>query len=104
MGDLGEASEEDAAAVLPWLDGNLSGVSGDTALRFDGPEYFANNLAEHYNGAAGIDCSMPHARSASSSSARRQGSFGAPAIELRVPKISLALRFCALSPRVRLAR
>lgn len=49
MGDLGEASEEDAAAVLPWLDGNLSGVSGDTALRFDGPEYFANNLAEHCN-------------------------------------------------------
>lgn len=49
MQELAEASEEDAGAILLWLDGYLSGVSGDTVLRFDGLEQFAQNLAEHCN-------------------------------------------------------
>lgn len=49
MEELAAASEEDAGAILLWLDGYLSGVSGDTVLRFDGLEQFAQNLAEHCN-------------------------------------------------------
>jgi acid stress chaperone HdeB len=46
MDDLSRASEDDAGAVLLWLDGYLSGVSGDTVLRFDSLEAFATNLTE----------------------------------------------------------
>jgi len=49
MRDLSTASEDDAGAILLWLDGYLSGVSGDTVLRFDGLEQFAKNLTEHCN-------------------------------------------------------
>lgn len=47
MNDLASSSEDDAAAILLWLDGYLSGVSGDTVLRFDGLEAFASNLTEY---------------------------------------------------------
>ncbi len=46
MDDLSRASEDDAGAVLLWLDGYLSGVSGDTVLRFDSLEEFATNLTD----------------------------------------------------------
>jgi acid stress chaperone HdeB len=46
MNDLANASEDDAGAVLLWLDGYLSGVSGDTVLRFDSLEDFATNLTD----------------------------------------------------------
>lgn len=42
--DVADASEEDIAAVFLWLDGYLSGVSGDTVLRWNGLESFAENL------------------------------------------------------------
>ena len=45
--DVSTASEDDAGALILWLDGYLSGVSGDTVLRFDGLEQFATNLVEH---------------------------------------------------------
>lgn len=44
--ELADASEEDAAALFLWLDGYLSGVSGDTVLRWNGLESFAENLVE----------------------------------------------------------
>ena len=44
--DISDASEEDIAAVFLWLDGYLSGVSGDTVLRFNGLEAFSENLVE----------------------------------------------------------
>lgn len=47
INDVSEASEEDVAALLLWLDGYLSGVSGDTVLRFDGLEHFGTSLVEH---------------------------------------------------------
>ncbi len=42
--DISDASEEDIGAVFLWLDGYLSGVSGDTVLRWNGLESFAENL------------------------------------------------------------
>lgn len=48
--DIAAGSEEDAAAVMMWLDGYLSGVSGDTVLRFDAMESFGTNLVEHCAG------------------------------------------------------
>ena len=45
--DVAAGSEDDAAAVMMWLDGYLSGVSGDTVLRFDAMEAFGTNLVEH---------------------------------------------------------
>ena len=45
--DIANGSEDDAAAVFLWLDGYLSGVSGDTVLRFDSLEQFGLNLVEH---------------------------------------------------------
>lgn len=44
--ELADADEEDAAAIFLWLDGYLSGVSGDTVLRWNGLENFAENLVE----------------------------------------------------------
>ncbi|MCB1609347.1 MAG: hypothetical protein KDI71_20475 [Xanthomonadales bacterium] len=46
ISDLADASEEDAAAIFLWLDGYLSGVSGDTVLRWNGLENFAENLVD----------------------------------------------------------
>ena len=48
--DVAAGSEDDAAAVMMWLDGYLSGVSGDTVLRFDAMEAFGTNLVEHCAG------------------------------------------------------
>jgi len=45
--DIASGSEEDAAGVFLWLDGYLSGVSGDTVLRFDSLEQFGLNLVDH---------------------------------------------------------
>ena len=44
LNDLSTASEEDAGAIFLWLDGYLSGVSGDTVLRWDGMSTFAEEL------------------------------------------------------------
>lgn len=46
LSDIADASEEDAAAVLLWLDGYLSGVSGDTVLSWGGLEQFTTALIE----------------------------------------------------------
>lgn len=46
LSDIAGASEDDAAAVMLWLDGYLSGVSGDTVLRWRGLEAFAENLVQ----------------------------------------------------------
>ena len=45
--DVAAASEDDVAGMMLWLDGYLSGVSGDTVLRFDGLGTFGENLVEH---------------------------------------------------------
>lgn len=45
--DIASGTEDDAASVMLWLDGYLSGVSGDTVLRFDGLESFATGLVEY---------------------------------------------------------
>lgn len=45
--DIATGSEDDAAAVLLWLDGYLSGVSGDTVLNWRGFESFADRLVEY---------------------------------------------------------
>lgn len=47
INDIGAASEDDVAAIMMWLDGYLSGVSGDTVLRFDAMESFGTSLVEH---------------------------------------------------------
>jgi acid stress chaperone HdeB len=44
MKDLSNATEEDAGAIFLWLDGYLSGVSGDTTLRWQGMSNFAEQL------------------------------------------------------------
>ncbi len=45
--EAAEASEDDVAMVLIWLDGYLSGVSGDTVLTWDGFERFAEALVNY---------------------------------------------------------
>lgn len=42
--DVDSGTEEDLTAVLLWLDGYLSGVTGDTLLSFGGLEAFAEDL------------------------------------------------------------
>ncbi len=44
LSDVETASEDDIGAVLIWLDGYLSGLTGDTVMRPDGLEAFAENL------------------------------------------------------------
>lgn len=43
---VADSSEDDVGAMMLWLDGYLSGVSGDAVLRFDGLEQFGQNLVE----------------------------------------------------------
>jgi acid stress chaperone HdeB len=43
---LNTSSQEDTGAVLVWLDGYLSGVTGDTELNWSGFEHFAEALGE----------------------------------------------------------
>lgn len=45
--EIATSSEEDAGAVLLWLDGYLSGVSGDAVLDFKGLETFSTKLVTH---------------------------------------------------------
>jgi acid stress chaperone HdeB len=45
--DLSTSSEQDAGAIFLWLDGYLSGVSGDTVMRPDGMEQFVQALLDH---------------------------------------------------------
>ncbi len=45
--EIASSSEEDAGAVLLWLDGYLSGVSGDAVLNFKGLEEFSAKLVTH---------------------------------------------------------
>lgn len=47
MKDLSTASEQDAGAIMLWLDGYLSGVSGDTVMRPAGMEQFVQALLDH---------------------------------------------------------
>jgi acid stress chaperone HdeB len=47
MNDLSTASEQDAGAIFLWLDGYLSGVSGDTVMRPAGMEQFVEALLNH---------------------------------------------------------
>jgi acid stress chaperone HdeB len=49
MQDLSTSSEEDAGAIFLWLDGYLSGVSGDTVMRPAGMENFVQALLDHCN-------------------------------------------------------
>lgn len=44
MMDVNSGTEEDVTAVLLWLDGYLSGITGDTLLSFSGLEAFAEDL------------------------------------------------------------
>lgn len=45
--DVAAASEDDVAGMMLWLDGYLSGVSGDAVMRFDAMEAFGENLVAH---------------------------------------------------------
>ncbi len=45
--DIQTMSEDDLGAVLLWLDGYLSGVTGDHVLSWGGFETFAENLVDH---------------------------------------------------------
>lgn len=44
--DVASSSEDDVGALMLWLDGYLSGVTGDTVLRFDSLEAFGTNLVD----------------------------------------------------------
>jgi len=44
MSDIQSASDEDVGVVLMWLDGYLSGVSGDTYLDWNNLADFGENL------------------------------------------------------------
>lgn len=46
MEEIADASEEDIGAVFLWLDGYLSGVSGDVVLKWNGLERFAEKLVQ----------------------------------------------------------
>lgn len=45
--DIQTMTEDDLGAVLLWLDGYLSGVTGDHVLSWGGFESFAENLITH---------------------------------------------------------
>ncbi len=44
ISDIVQASDEDAAAVMLWIDGYLSGVSGDTVLNWKSMENYTESL------------------------------------------------------------
>lgn len=44
LNDAATASSEDLGAIFLWLDGYLSGVSGDTVLKWKGLESFSEKL------------------------------------------------------------
>lgn len=45
--ELSTSSSEDAGVVLMWIDGYLSGVSGDTSLNWKDLEKFSTNLVAY---------------------------------------------------------
>ena len=45
--DLSQSSAEDAGVVMMWIDGYLSGVSGDTLLNWKDLEKFSGNLVTY---------------------------------------------------------
>ena len=47
LGDISQSSSEDAGVVLMWIDGYLSGVSGDTELNWKNLETFSQELVEY---------------------------------------------------------
>lgn len=47
IAEIARASEDDAGAVMLWIDGYLSGVSGDTELNWRGIEAYGERLVEH---------------------------------------------------------
>ena len=47
MQDLSNSSAEDAGVVLMWIDGYLSGVSGDTVLSWKNLEKFSADLVAY---------------------------------------------------------
>lgn len=46
MDGVAQSDETSVGLILMWLDGYLSGVSGDTELKWDGFESFSTALAE----------------------------------------------------------
>jgi acid stress chaperone HdeB len=46
IADIAQADEDAAGIVLMWLDGYLSGVSGDTSLNWKGLEAFSGALVD----------------------------------------------------------
>jgi acid stress chaperone HdeB len=42
--DIIQSSDEDAAAVMLWIDGYLSGISGDTVLNWKSMENYTERL------------------------------------------------------------
>lgn len=47
MEGMAEGSDEDIAVVLMWIDGYLSGVSGDTVLNWRNLERFSAKLVDY---------------------------------------------------------
>ncbi len=47
MQEIAQGSSEDAGMVLMWIDGYLSGVSGDTTLNWKNLEKFSTDLVEY---------------------------------------------------------
>ena len=47
MKEISQGSAEDAGVVLMWIDGYLSGVSGDTELDWGNLEKFSKDLVEY---------------------------------------------------------
>ncbi|MCC6136818.1 MAG: HdeA family protein [Candidatus Contendobacter sp.] len=47
MKELSQGSAEDAGVVLMWIDGYLSGVSGDTVLKWGDLEKFSTDLVAY---------------------------------------------------------
>jgi acid stress chaperone HdeB len=45
--EVAQGSEEDVGVVMMWIDGYLSGVSGDTVLNWKEFERFAERLVEY---------------------------------------------------------
>ncbi|MBF0438534.1 MAG: hypothetical protein HQL93_05365 [Magnetococcales bacterium] len=47
--EVATSNREDIGAILLWLDGYLSGVTGDTVLNWKNFESFAESLADRCN-------------------------------------------------------
>lgn len=47
INDIVRVSDDDAGAVMLWIDGYLSGISGDTVLNWQGMEDYTEKLVEY---------------------------------------------------------